>query len=101
LPAGGQHFLYEVDPRNPDRGKNTAGLDSQIAGAGGHIKEAVGAEKTHLARCEATPGDVPTQAEEVVQEIVFAGYGGKDLLYQADALGSAQLIDRRVFSGSA
>ena len=56
-----------------DSGVAVRGLDGQIGRAGRHVQQAERIEETHPPHGGPPPGDVPAEAEQMVQKIVPPG----------------------------
>ena len=67
-------------------------LDGQIRRTGRNVQKPISVEESHFTDGEATPNDVPAEAEEMVQKIVPPGDGGKDLPDHADMLVTAEAV---------
>jgi len=92
LPARGEHLSDEIDPRHPDVRSAAGGFDRQVGGAGRNVQKAECVEEMHLPDCEAAPGDIAAEAEEVVEEVVPPGDRGEDLPDHADVLIAADPV---------
>ena len=71
-------------------------VDGQIRRTGRNVQKTERVEESHLADGETPPGDVPAEAEKMVQKIVPPGDCGKDLPDHADVLVAADSGHRRV-----
>ena len=71
-PSRDQHFPDEIDPHDPDVRMPPGGLDGQIRRAGGHIQKTKRVEESHPADGEAPPGNVPAEAQKMVQKVIPA-----------------------------
>ena len=61
-------------------------LNGHIGRARGNVQKTIRLKEAHFPRGASPPGNISSQAEEMVQEIVFFRNGGENLPHHADAL---------------
>jgi hypothetical protein len=91
------HFSNEIETRHLDMWIPPGRFDSQISRAGRDIKKTVGLKKPHSFYGKTTPGQITSEAEEMVQKIVTPMDCGKEFTDDTDLLRRGHFFYEGIF----
>jgi hypothetical protein len=91
------HFPHEVYPDYPYTWMHMGRLNGHIGRARGNVQKAVGSKEAHFPDGTSPPGNISSQAEQMVQEIVFFRNGGENFPHHTDVLYVRRFRYRGVF----